>query len=118
MDHVDYYYLLKDRLYLLKDRLLDFFLNVELLQRLFLIHLGGVDIKRRSRNDIAADILRVSMNGAKKTHIVYEVNLNFNMVQKYLEMLSEKELIRQENGLFTTTNKGKVFQEIAKGLEL
>ena len=24
------------------------------------------------------------MNGAKKTHIVYEVNLNFNIAQKYL----------------------------------
>ena len=39
------------------------------------------------------------MNGAKKTHIVYEVNLNFNIAQKYLEMLNEKELIRHEKGL-------------------
>ena len=58
------------------------------------------------------------MNGAKKTHIVYEVNLNFNIAQKYLEMLNEKELIRQENGFFITTNKGKVFQETAKQLKL
>jgi predicted transcriptional regulator len=79
---------------------------------------GGVSIKRRSRTDIAVDILRVAINGAKKTHIVYEVNLNFNIAQKYLEMLNEKELIRQENGLFITTNKGKVFQEIAKELKL
>jgi predicted transcriptional regulator len=77
---------------------------------------GGVSIKRRSRTDIAVDILRVAMNGAKKTHIVYEVNLNFNIAQKYLEMLNEKELIRQENGLFITINKGKVFQEIAMEL--
>ena len=79
---------------------------------------GGVSIKRRSRTDIAVDILRVAMNGAKKTHIVYEVNLNFNIAQKYLEMLREKELIRQENGLFITTDKGKVFQEMAKELKL
>jgi predicted transcriptional regulator len=46
--------------------------------------------KRKSRVDIAVDILRVAMNGAKKTHIVYEVNLNFNIAQKYLEMLYEK----------------------------
>lgn len=58
------------------------------------------------------------MNGAKKTHIVYEVNLNFNLAHKYLEMLNEKELIRQENGLFFTTDKGKVFHEMAKGLKL
>ena len=58
------------------------------------------------------------MNGAKKTHIVYEANLNFNIAQKYLEMLNEKGLIKHENGLFITTDKGKVFQEIAKGLKL
>jgi predicted transcriptional regulator len=75
-------------------------------------------LKRRSRTDIAVDILRVAMNGAKKTHIVYEVNLNFNIAQKYLEMLKEKELIKHENGVFITTDKGKVFQEMAKELKL
>ncbi len=79
---------------------------------------GGVSIKRRSRTDIAIDILRVAMNGAKKTHILYEANLNFNIAQKYLEMLNEKELIRHENGLFITTNKGKVFQKMAMELKL
>jgi predicted transcriptional regulator len=58
------------------------------------------------------------MNGAKKTHILYEANLNSNITQKYLEMLNEKELIRHENGLFITTNKGKVFQKIAMELKL
>jgi predicted transcriptional regulator len=58
------------------------------------------------------------MNGAKKSHIVYEVNINFNIAQKYLEMLNEKELIRNESGLFITTKKGKVFQEMAKQLKL
>jgi len=80
--------------------------------------MGGVGIKRRSRTDIAVDILRVAEKGAKKTHIVYEVNLNFSFAQKYLEMLTEKELIKQENGFFITTDKGKVFQEMAKELKL
>ncbi|WP_230669774.1 winged helix-turn-helix domain-containing protein [Methanosarcina barkeri] len=94
------------------------FLRRNYLQRLFVNYRGGVSIKRRSRTDIAVDILRVAMNGAKKTHIVYEVNLNFNIAQKYLEMLKEKELIKHENGLFITTDKGKVFQEMAKELKL
>ncbi len=95
------------------------FLKRIFLQRLLLKSIvGGVSIKRRSRTDIAVDILRVAMNGAKKTHIVYEVNLNFNIAQKYLEMLKEKELIKHENGLFITTDKGKVFQEMAKELKL
>jgi predicted transcriptional regulator len=73
---------------------------------------------RRSTNDIAVDILKAATNGATKTHIIYEVNLNFNIAKRYLEMLNEKELIRHENGLFITTNKGKVFQEMAKEIKL
>lgn len=97
----------------------DIFLEFEFLQRRFLNPIwGGVSIKNRRRTDIAVDILRVAMNGAKKTHIVSEVNLNFNIAQKYLEMLNEKELIRHEKGLFITTDKGKVFQEMAKELKL
>ena len=75
-------------------------------------------IKRRSKNDIAVNILKVAMNGAKKTHIVYEVNLNFNIAQKYLKLLKDKELIRRENDIFITTDKGKVFHEMAKGIKL
>jgi predicted transcriptional regulator len=78
----------------------------------------GIIIKRRSRTDIAVDILKVTMNGAKKTHIVYEVNLNFNIAAKYIEMLKEKELVRYEDGLFFTTDKGKIFQEMAKEIKL
>ena len=99
---------------------------MKFLQILFLNPLWGgvsikgknVGIKRRSRTDIAEDILRVAMNGAKKTHIVYEVNLNFNIAQKYLEILNEKDLIRHEKGIFITTDKGKVFQEMAKEIKL
>jgi predicted transcriptional regulator len=80
--------------------------------------LGGMIIKNRSRTDIAVDILRAALNGAKKTHIVYSTNMSFNLAKKYLEMLTDKELIRYENGTFITTDKGKVFQEIAKELKL
>jgi predicted transcriptional regulator len=79
---------------------------------------GGIFIKRRSRTDIAVDILRVAMNGAKKTHIVYEVNSNFNLAHEYLKMLKNKELVRHENGLFITTDKGKVFHEMAKEFKI
>ena len=68
---------------------------------------------RRSRTDIVVDILKVANNGAKKTHIVYRTNLNFNIACEYLETLREKELIKQENGLFVTTEKGKAFQQMA-----
>ena len=73
---------------------------------------------RRSKNEVAADILRVAMKGTTKTHIICEAKLNFNITQKYIEMLKEKELIRHENGIFITTDKGKVFQEMAKQLKI
>lgn len=73
-------------------------------------------MKRRSRTDIAVDILRVAMNGAKKTHIVYEVNLNFNIAQKYLELLKEKELIRHENGVLSQLIKEKFSRKWLKNL--
>ena len=64
------------------------------------------------------EILKVAMNGAKKTCIVYKANSNSDIATKYLEILKDKELVRHENGLFITTDKGKVFHEMAKGLTL
>jgi predicted transcriptional regulator len=75
-------------------------------------------IKYRSKTDIAVDILRAAFNGANKTHIVHVTNTNFNVARNYLEMLTDKELIRHENGIFITTDKGKVFQEMAKNIKL
>jgi len=79
---------------------------------------GGVSIKNRSRTDIAVEILRVAMKGSNKSRIVCEANVNFNIATKYLEMLKDRELIIHEKGLFITTDKGKVFREVAKDLKL
>ena len=57
---------------------------------------------RRNDLDICADLLKVTMNGAKKTHMVYKANLNFNIVKKYIKRLSD-------NGHFFTTDKGSRF---------
>ena len=58
------------------------------------------------------------MKGSNKTRIVCETNINFNIATKYLEMLKDKELVIHEKGLFITTDKGKIFHEIAKELKL
>jgi len=80
--------------------------------------MGRSQIKRRSRTDIVADILRVAINGARISRIVSEANTNYNIAHEYLEMLECRELIRNENGLFVTTDKGKFFLERAKELKL
>ncbi|WP_407357266.1 winged helix-turn-helix domain-containing protein [Methanolobus sp. WCC5] len=73
---------------------------------------------RRSRTAISVEILKAALEGAKKTHIVYNANLNFDMVNRYLTMLEEKGLIEHKGNLYVTTAKGKEFQEIAEELGL
>ena len=66
--------------------------------------------KRRSDIEISADILKVALDGAKKSHIVYKANLNFEVVKRYLKHLNEAGLINFpsiQNRLFKTTKKGK-----------
>ena len=64
---------------------------------------------RRNDIDICADILKVARVGAKKTHLVYKANLNFEIVKKYLSRLSENRLISSENGQYITTEEGVKF---------
>ena len=82
------------------------------------INKTGREIIRRSRIDISAEILRVASTGANKTQIVYGTNLNFEVAKRYLEMLQERGLIKQDGDLYLTTIKGKEFQELAKELKL
>ena len=65
--------------------------------------------KKRSDIEIYAAILNTARVGAKKSHIVYKANLNFEIVEKYLDHLKSSGLIvKPESGskLFITTEKG------------
>jgi predicted transcriptional regulator len=67
---------------------------------------------RRDKIEIIADILKVALHGAKKTHIVYKANLNFNVLKKYIVRLEENGLLMQINGgQYITTQKGSQFLE-------
>jgi len=69
-------------------------------------------VKRRNSLDISANILKIAMDGVKKSHIVYKANLNFNVAERYLERLREAGLIAfpSFNGrIFKTTPKGKEY---------
>jgi predicted transcriptional regulator len=66
---------------------------------------------KRNNLDICADILRVSKGGAKKTHLVYQANLNFKIVKKYITELIEKELLEMNGDRFYITDKGSEFIE-------
>ena len=64
---------------------------------------------KRNNYDIFADILRVSKDGAKKTHLVYQANLNFNIVKRYMGEPLENELLEQNGDRFYQTEKGARF---------
>ncbi len=67
---------------------------------------------RRDKIDIIADILKVTLHGAKKTHIVYKANLNFTIIKKYIIRLEENGLIMKiDGGHYMTTQKGSQFLE-------
>jgi len=68
----------------------------------------------RSRLDIIADILRVvSKEGAKKTQIMYQANLSYKLLNKYLAEVAEAGLVRlqREERIYVITSKGIEFLE-------
>jgi predicted transcriptional regulator len=65
---------------------------------------------KRSKQEIFSQILNICMNGANKTRIVYQANLNFRTVNPYLDILIKNQhLIETGQGeqiLYQTTQKG------------
>ena len=67
----------------------------------------------RNRLEIIADILQVASQNAKKTQIMYQANLSYKVLKKYLREMTVASLIRFEttDQLFVITQKGKDFLE-------
>jgi len=59
--------------------------------------------------EIIVDILKVCLDGALKTEIVYQANLNFKRVDKYIPFLEARGLIENTGTSYWTTDKGKEF---------
>ena len=74
--------------------------------------------RRRSELQIMEEILDLTQKGAKKTEILYQSNTNFAQLEQYLELLMEKQLLREtqvqnhsgsNSQLYVTTKKGMEF---------
>ena len=65
----------------------------------------------RGRLDIIADVLRVVSGNAKKTQIMYQANLSYRVLQKYLAEITGASLICFEDGerCYVLTDKGRAF---------
>jgi len=70
----------------------------------------------RGRLDIIADILHVVSQNAKKTQIMYQANLSYKVLTKYLTEVSEASLIDFEDKkrCYVLTAKGREFLEAYK----
>ena len=63
--------------------------------------------------DITRDILLVASVKVRKTRIMYQANLSFVQVKKYLHALLMKELLRRDgDSCYLITNKGLKFLEL------
>jgi len=75
---------------------------------------------KRSDMEISAAILHVALNGAKKSHIVFKANLNFQLGKKYLARLINAGLIVGPNNgskVFSTTDKGVEYLKYVEGFK-
>ena len=76
--------------------------------------------EKRRKDQIIAQILVLCREGASKTMIVYQVNLNFSTVMRYLDLLLKKDLLDVVSGnpiIYKTTAKGEVALESLKAVE-
>jgi predicted transcriptional regulator len=76
--------------------------------------------EKRNRDQIKAQILALCLEGASKTKIVYQTNLNFKTAKEHLDLLLEKgllEAIPGENIIYKTTEKGERALEYHRAVE-
>jgi predicted transcriptional regulator len=67
------------------------------------------EMMKRSKHVIISRILDICQNGANKTRIVYQANLNFRTVDPYIDLLIKNNLIEIKQGktiLYETTDRG------------
>jgi len=77
-----------------------------------------LNVKRRSRLEIIANILEVASRprGVGKTHIMFQSNLSNELVQEYLNFVVEKKLVdvtvrSKSRRFFKTNDRGREYIE-------
>ena len=67
----------------------------------------------RSHLDIVRDILSAALVESRKTRIMYQANLSYTQVKKYLHDLLERELLNHDGtSFYLITKKGRQFLEL------
>ncbi len=73
-------------------------------------------VNYRDRLDIIADILHVASRDAKKTQIMYQANLSYKVLQRYLNEILHAALVRfdDDNQCYMLTGKGQEYLDAYK----
>lgn len=69
---------------------------------------------KRSRYEIIHDVLDQCQTPSRKTWVMYNANLSYDLVRKYLGNLEAKGYVETNNGLYHVTEKGKELLEILR----
>ncbi len=75
---------------------------------------------KRDKTQIMAAILSTCINGANKTRVVYQANLNFRTVNPYLDRLVKNGFLdvkKDTKVLYETTDKGTELLETLENIE-
>ena len=67
--------------------------------------------QKRSRFETIYTILKLCVKSTKKTHIMYRANLSHQQLEKYLNLLLERNLVAAGDDGYTTTPRGMNFIE-------
>lgn len=69
--------------------------------------------RNRDRLDIVRDMLAIASSKVRKTRIMYQANMNYVQVEKYLKTLLEEGLLERDGGsCYLITRKGKEFLRV------
>ena len=71
--------------------------------------------KYRDRLQIIASILSIARSRAKKTRIMYQANLSYKLLCRYLDEVTGAGLVCFEEGDYVLTTKGKEFLDLHEG---
>ena len=73
--------------------------------------------RKRSRLETIYTILTLALSGIRKTHIMYRANLSHQQLNKYLDLLLEKELLEIQESRYFTTQRGIAFRTTFEDLQ-
>ena len=73
--------------------------------------------KRRTKEEIIAQILQSALDGASKSRIMYNSFLNYNQLEKYLEYMVDLGLVKCDDKVYKVTRKGVEYLALFKELK-